>query len=322
MRGHWKDIERAGAPAGLRIEVQEPAPERLTIEVAPRDHYRIRQGERRLAWYLFDMSQYDLIWLRGAAPLEVIPPIRSRDEPPGTWDDDSWWRAWLRHFAQALLTEPGSPLAPGSWGLTTPTGGLGPYVESAPGRPERLPDALDPARAFARNFTYGVRSVHPRGAIGMRDPSPPEDGRVKMWRKRARERRLPPLLLYYLLPFEGYLLLDGHDRLAAALTEGVTPPVVCLYSFTEGPARSEAEKEHMWEMLCRAPLKTQGDVDAINAALIATFGEPRIRVLTRVSALRSGVVEWRREALEAAERLGVDPELVEELRHVSRILSA
>ena len=46
-------------------------------------------------------------------------------------------------------------------------------------------------------------------------------GRVKMWRKRAREGTLPPVLVYDVSALTMFALLDGHDRYAAARAEGV-----------------------------------------------------------------------------------------------------
>ena len=52
-----------------------------------------------------------------------------------------------------------------------------------------------------------------------------EDGRLKYWRKRARQNQLPPVLVYELPALsDRWLILDGHLRLAAALTEGNCRP--------------------------------------------------------------------------------------------------
>ncbi|MBX3249991.1 MAG: hypothetical protein KF901_22630 [Myxococcales bacterium] len=51
---------------------------------------------------------------------------------------------------------------------------------------------------------------------------------MRSWRKHAREGTLPPVLLTYVTGWCTHLLLDGHDRLVAALAEGVLPRVAML----------------------------------------------------------------------------------------------
>jgi hypothetical protein len=51
---------------------------------------------------------------------------------------------------------------------------------------------------------------------------------VKMRRKRVRERRLPPLVVWWCRGLYSHVLLDGHDRLHAALLEDVSPDIVVL----------------------------------------------------------------------------------------------
>ena len=60
-----------------------------------------------------------------------------------------------------------------------------------------------------------------------------EDGRLKYWRKRARQNQLPPVLAYELAALsDRWLILDGHLRLAAALAEGQLPPLIIIQATT------------------------------------------------------------------------------------------
>ena len=60
-----------------------------------------------------------------------------------------------------------------------------------------------------------------------------EDGRLKYWRKRARQNQLPPVLVYELPALSNrWLILDGHLRLAAALAEGLLPPLITIQATT------------------------------------------------------------------------------------------
>ena len=64
-----------------------------------------------------------------------------------------------------------------------------------------------------------------------------EDGRLKYWRKRARQNQLPPILVYELTALSSrWLILDGHLRLTAALAEGQLPPLIVIQATTARPA--------------------------------------------------------------------------------------
>ncbi|MFI6853318.1 hypothetical protein [Streptomyces sp. NPDC050416] len=62
----------------------------------------------------------------------------------------------------------------------------------------------------------------------MRPLSPPDAPRVKACRRRAREGRLAPVLLWFVTPLDGWLILDGHDRAVAAPAEGSDTECVVL----------------------------------------------------------------------------------------------
>ena len=68
-----------------------------------------------------------------------------------------------------------------------------------------------------------------------------EDGRLKYWRKRARQNQLPPVLVYELTALSSrWLILDGHLRLAAALAEGQLPPLIVIQATTARHSRQTA----------------------------------------------------------------------------------
>ena len=68
-----------------------------------------------------------------------------------------------------------------------------------------------------------------------------EDGRLKYWRKRAQQNQLPPVLVYALPALsDRWLILDGHLRLAAALTEGQLPPLIVIQATTARPDPTRA----------------------------------------------------------------------------------
>lgn len=82
---------------------------------------------------------------------------------------------------------------------------------------------------------WSFRSPEAANVHALRDPSPPDAARVRSWRKHAREGTLPPALLAWISALDGYVVLDGHDRLHAAALEDVTPDAISLHPIREHP---------------------------------------------------------------------------------------
>ena len=88
----------------------------------------------------------------------------------------------------------------------------------------RLADALDPASYGSTSWIGGAGQV-----LRLHPPPAPDSDRVRAWRKRARDGTLPPILVTFARGMGLWLMLDGHDRLRAALDEGVSVPVLHLF---------------------------------------------------------------------------------------------
>ncbi|UQA92281.1 hypothetical protein [Streptomyces halobius] len=73
----------------------------------------------------------------------------------------------------------------------------------------------------------------------MRPLSAPDAPRVKAHRRQHHEGILPPALLWWVGGLDSLVLLDGHDRLAAALAEGGRPAALAL-------ARERPERRVRW----------------------------------------------------------------------------
>lgn len=75
---------------------------------------------------------------------------------------------------------------------------------------------------------------------------------MKAYRRQYREGVLPPVLLWWVSGFNSPVVLDGHDRLTAALAEGGRPELLVLTrAMPDGWAgqamrrRIEAYEEHV-----------------------------------------------------------------------------
>lgn len=135
-----------------------------------------------------------------------LPPIRA-DDSRGTPD-------WTGRYASWLAETDEGPLHAGRW-VFGPREMFPPYVWGD--------DFLTAWPDGRLDWNDGWNGVVP-----LRELSAPDAPRVKAYRRRAREGTLAPVLLWWTTAFDGWLLLDGHDRAVAALAEGRTPRTVVL----------------------------------------------------------------------------------------------
>ncbi|MFE7367256.1 hypothetical protein [Streptomyces anulatus] len=135
----------------------------------------------------------------------------------------SWYARWAHRFADALDSSTIGPLHEGRWVLSrrlaregmTPTGG----GSAAQWRSLLLDDHPD---GYIDWFDGSW------GVMPLRQMPPPDDPRVKAYRKHAREGILPPLLLWWFSGLNCHVILDGHARLGAAIAENREPAVLVL----------------------------------------------------------------------------------------------
>ena len=87
---------------------------------------------------------------------------------------------------------------------------------------------VDPDRGHITWFGYGDPDEDQRDILPLRRLSPSTAARVKSCRRQLREGVMPPALLWWVSGMNTLLVLDGHDRIVAALAEQALPPVVVL----------------------------------------------------------------------------------------------
>ena len=121
-----------------------------------------------------------------------------------------------------------------------------------------------------------------------------EDGRLKYWRKRARQNQLPPVLVYELTALsDRRLILDGHLRLAAALAEKQLPPLITIQATTarhspQSAAERETAKAAALSQYEKIAQQTDNNPQALNAVsqhIVHAFDtRPYLLYTTRAAA--------------------------------------
>lgn len=227
---HPADIQR---PPRLRLRA---APQRIVLT--------IDDADLAIAHVDSDHCGVELA-LRDGAPFHLLPPIGAPllRTAPGL-DDARYVAHWSDNFARSLVQA--HALGPGRFAIT-------PATDPAPPRRAALPRCDDAAEEV--RTVFGLRESllseavasqdwHADGNGGvfrLRRPSARDASRVRLWRKRAREGVLPPVLVSYVSGLTMFALLDGHDRLAAAVAEGLSPPVMVLWQVRESARPVDAD---------------------------------------------------------------------------------
>ena len=325
---HWKDFDRPGGGPwrGLDVTIEPgdlpPGAPGLRVEAAL-GRIRIACDGQPVLWASVHRYHYGL-WrlLAGrAASWGVVPPIQAADlaavrEGPHT---GPWWAAWARWLARALAASPRTPLHPDRWAITAARAvdAPSPPVPAPPPADWTRLDRIDgirtcleePALAWEGWFTSGSGAL-----LRTRERSPADSGRVRALRKRARDGTLPPALAQYVSGLDMFVLLDGHDRLQAALLEGAAPPLLVLWQVRAIPRESDPaqqaavvrEVERKQRLASTSAPRRPLSAAAENALLISAFDDrdylfPR----TRAYPLPGGAARWTEEV---AARAGVPPD--------------
>ncbi|MDT9693552.1 hypothetical protein Q5762_35580 [Streptomyces sp. P9(2023)] len=209
-----------------------------------------------------------------------LPPIRA-DESRGMPD-------WTGRYASWLAGTDEGPLHAGRWVF---------------GAREVFPPYV-----WGDDFLTAWPDVHLdwndgwNGVVPLRELSAPDAPRVKAYRRQAREGTLAPVLLWWTTAFDGWLLLDGHDRAVAELAEGRTPRTVVLArgKDEEGMAEDLALVSEEYERLMAhafdapAPARQRTVRGLSDFAVSVPYDEAR----TRAWPIPGGPDEWDRWMLE------------------------
>lgn len=310
---HWRELNPA-SPA-LLVEVRRgELPSRPTFrpEWTP-TRWRIVCGGEAQMWAIDDWYFDDWTTLVRARPRRlVLDPIRAETmrecrAAPGSL---AWWQWWTKELVRQLFAATVTPLFPGEW-VAFPLVSRGGQAFASSNDLQRMPRTFELPELAAGHEWYEPRAYS--RVVPIRSWSAADDARVKMWRKRAREGTAPPVLALYLDALERSLILDGHDRLQAAVLEKTPACVVALAPLRrEKVARDEANRERVLKNLAVAigdpRKKHRFDPRSLNETLIELFREEQLRIVQRTWPLAGGRARWSREVRRELRAMGQEPD--------------
>jgi len=335
---HWRDIHSEGPEQtflGLEVIVEtgeaRAARPALHMQAGRRGLMRLMAGSWPVLWARVEADYYGYWYVRRAlaagSPGLVTPPFtaveaRSPSEPMGS---EAWYLAWAKFFARKLEASAVSPLGPGRWWLVPSKAHPAPvgrrHISS---RGPAIPAVCHLDRVAEQGaHDYADWDLHDLAPLAMRSMSSVEDDRVKAWRRGCREKALPPVLLMWVSGLARYVILDGHDRLLAALAEGEMPPVLSLLRLQESQVTEDASKARLVADEVSAQLLAAKDpelrprrpfrVETANSLLIEAYDDrPCLAPVTRAWPLNGGARVWLAEVRQALEGRGESADDVRE----------
>ncbi|MGH8877687.1 MAG: hypothetical protein ACRD0P_10150 [Stackebrandtia sp.] len=202
-----------------------PSPVRpgLRVEAGRGGRISIVQDDKTIVDAVVSSDGSAVQFERVASYRSPLPPLRARQARAAHPDPDG--NRWAHRFVAGLSGNPLGPLHSGTWLATDhrPHDDMGQYCVD--------PDD-DEINWFqwpwhgGRVLTLDELRVIP--LLPLRRLSPPVHDRVKAYRRLSQEGMPPPVLAWWVSGLFALVVLDGHDRLMAALAEDRPPRIVTL----------------------------------------------------------------------------------------------
>jgi hypothetical protein len=195
------------------------------VEVTAGRRLLLRQADRVVLLGVQRARHQGVHYARTGQYRSPLPPLtasHARQARESSADDDAWAARWTHEYLGFLEAASDGPLYAGHWIMA-----WGMPSWSVAGHWPRL-TTVDPDRGHITWFGYGDPDEDQRDVLPLRRLSPPTAGRVRSYRRQLREGIMPPALLWWVSGLNTLVVLDGHDRIAAAVAEHTVPAVIVL----------------------------------------------------------------------------------------------
>ncbi|WP_213132931.1 hypothetical protein [Citrobacter sp. FP75] len=318
----WKDLfDRNDHWQGLELTLQENPKIPLALEMLSGCNGRmaLQAGAEMLfwasmredhsgAWVVFNTDHPGSQGLLPAVTSQNIERIKSKGQ-------EAWSREWCRFFSHQLMHAPVPLLSSHRWLLSpmvqTPRSSPYSLQQSVSVKEWRFDSPESVGNVGVRWTLYGEDFpdlVHPQKVrladwwwgndllLG-RYPIDADAGRLKWWRKKCREGTLPPILIWFIGGLGSFVILDGHYRLQAAITEEIPPSFLVVSELNERViAGDPVHRERILRALEKQQRNnTEASINAINQTLINLYDTRYFYASTRSRAILGEGTRWAQE---------------------------
>ncbi|MGW5421549.1 hypothetical protein [Streptomyces sp. NPDC003943] len=280
------------------MRIEQPVRPGLRMECADGGRLVLTQGDRPVLFARQRASHRGVHYARTGRYASPLAPLRAGTAravaafaAPGS---DAWTERWAAYAEAELRVAAGGPLHEGDWNLGPMTPGW--FVD---GNWAGLL-AHDPDRGHLTWFGHGDPAEDARDLLPLRALSDPGAARVRAYRRQYREGVLPPVLLWWISGLNSPVVLDGHDRLVAALAEGGRPEVLLLSRAVDAAYVALCAARPVEEYAYRMAALGGGPLDGVRGAVAGQALAKALRAIertpeiTRAWPVAGGVAGWER----------------------------
>ena len=315
----WKDLlDQNKCWQGLELTVRKGNRLALGMQSGHNGRMALQVNGEALFWATV-LNDHSGVWLvfnaEHPAQRQLLPSITSFEvESARRLSKTHQSGDWCRYFSRQLMAAPTPLLSPGRWGLRPmePVKPAAPYVLNKHVPVEKwrfetpstsqdisvfwslysedFPNLQKPENVMLVDWWWGGNKLLARYSVA------PDSGRVKWWRKKCREGALPPVLVWFISGLASFVILDGHDRMQAALAEGLQPQFLVLSELSEDMQRpDEKTRERILHSLAiqqEKLKKTGSNIDAMNQMLMNLYSTRYLYATTHSRAVLGNGEGW------------------------------
>jgi len=240
MSLYWKDITTPDNKwRGIEITVEKSHIQKINfhIESCSKRFFTINYENKTLLWARQHCLGYGVALIKNLQRKQetpIISHIHSSDiEERKELQGSEKFKSWSKYFIQSLNRIDNHFFTHGKWLITVFASSNWDYY----GTEERNKSSFHKEifNALKNNTFQYISWVYTPNDKDMLFTSlniiDEHDGRLKWWRKKAKEKTLPPILVYFVSGLDSYIILDGHYRLKAAQLENIEPDIILLSNY-------------------------------------------------------------------------------------------
>ncbi|MBD3892180.1 hypothetical protein [Olleya marilimosa] len=311
---YWKDIiNDSDLWSGLKFEISKGVSGNYQIESGNNCRFKLISKENTILWGTFGSDYYGVWILNNKIDWDLkempINPINSSIIEESKNAD--YYKYWSRFFARELSNKSKTILSSGLWTITIGS---------------EFKDKLENTSEFINDVDNTFDKENPRwlewdigrcgSIVALKNEPIEESGRIKWFRKLAREEFCPPVLVWFLSCIDGYVILDGHSRLKAFQLESIPIKFLVLNSIVEEEIKRDPKvQENVLIGLQKREnnkAKRKMDTEEVNKLLISVFDtRPYCRPITNSKARSGYESKWTSEVREFGEKQKLNSEDIE-----------